>query len=142
VQAAHSPETDKCFICLGKEKRAEARQLETSPQAQNWQRSRSLPVQAAHSPATGHQPQAQSWQRSRTDTSASRSHHEATDRTTEPKPCIFSFPKQKATASRSHQEATSRTTTENPDHWKPAHRRKVGSRIVDLIYQYRQNSYF
>jgi len=31
-----------------------------------------------------------------------------------PKPCIFSFPKQKATASRSHQEATDRTTGAKP----------------------------
>jgi hypothetical protein len=62
------------------------------------------------------------------------------------KPCIFSFHKHKATASRSHQEATDRTTSEtrtqdsnhspttgkcficlgkekrarNPDHWTPA----------------------
>jgi len=86
--------------------------------------------------------QAQNWQRSRTVTSASRSHQEETNRTTtrnpdhwkaahrltvgsfpeplpvqanhSPKPCIFSFPKQKATASRSHQEATDRTTGTKP----------------------------
>jgi hypothetical protein len=42
----HSPTTGKGYIGLGKEKRAKPRQLETSPQAQNWQRYRPLPVQA------------------------------------------------------------------------------------------------
>jgi len=91
VQAAHSPKT--CIFSFPKHKatasrpyqkatgqttgaKLTARPLETSPQAQSWQRSDLIPVQAVPIRKQPDKPQAQSSQ---------------------------------------------------PNHWKPAHRRKIGS---------------
>jgi hypothetical protein len=118
-----------------------------------WRKLQTVPIRKQPQAQSS---QAQNWQRSRTDTSASRSHQETTDRTTTRNPVFFLFkstwslPHLGETPNRSHQEATTsakltgaklaafpncyqcKPFPSGNNHRRKAHKRKIGS-VPELI---------